>query len=266
MKHQVYHSDIGEVHYWLNRVDKDQPTLLFTHGVLINHKTFSPQIKYFSKNHPVLVWDLPLHGQSNACSRFTFKDCARIMANILQEQEISKVILIGQSLGGLFCQEFADRYPDQVLGFIGIDTAPFGDLYYPPKALSMAVKPSSMGMNFPQYWSKYLTTFFATSTPMGYWATLSMMRDIEDHECHQIMDQVYTAIVQENRTIKRQHPSLLLAGQFDAFGAMLFYSFTWHIMEGIPLRLIPGAGHLSNNDNPWAVNIEIDNFIQGLAA
>lgn len=99
MEHLIFHSDLGDIHYWLSKIDANRPTLVFTHGVLINHETFDPQIKYFAKDYNIITWDLPLHGLSKECTGFTLRASAEIMQGILDKEGIDQVILVGQSLG-----------------------------------------------------------------------------------------------------------------------------------------------------------------------
>ena len=43
---------------------------------------------------------------------------------ILGKEEVIKPIIIGQSMGGYVGQAYAQLYPDQLAGFISIDSAP----------------------------------------------------------------------------------------------------------------------------------------------
>lgn len=47
-----------------------------------------------------------------------FADCIK---RILDECAVTKVILVGQSLGGCFAQAFIKRYPGYVKGFVSND-------------------------------------------------------------------------------------------------------------------------------------------------
>ncbi|WP_282920537.1 alpha/beta fold hydrolase [Ignavigranum ruoffiae] len=269
MEHLIFHSDLGDIHYWLSKIDANRPTLVFTHGVLINHETFDPQIKYFAKDYNIITWDLPLHGLSKECTGFTLRASAEIMQGILDKEGIDQVILVGQSLGGFFSQEFADRYPDRVKAFIGIDTAPYGRRYYPDKRLMQFFEPSMSSLTnpwqIPETWYTTFTGLFAAFTPMTYQRMMKWLQPYSAADLRRICLAAYQAIINENRDIKRQHPTLLLLGQFDCFGIMMYYSLIWNVLEHIPLRIIPFAGHIANNDNPWAVNHEIQSFIEKVA-
>ena len=56
-------------------------------------------------------------------------------------------------------------------------------------------------------------------------------------------------------------PALLLCGARDKAGYTKRYNLQWPKQTGLPLTLIPGAGHNANTDQPEAVNAAIDDFL-----
>ena len=72
-----------------------------------------------------MVWDAPAHASSWPF-RFEFDlfDKAKWLNNILNQEKITKPVIIGQSMGGYVGQAYAQLYPNRLTGFISIDSAP----------------------------------------------------------------------------------------------------------------------------------------------
>ncbi len=91
---------------------------------------FDKQIQYFENRYNVIVWDAPAHASSWPF-RFEFDlfDKAKWLNNILNQEKITKPVIIGQSMGGYVGQAYAQLYPNRLTGFISIDSAPLQRSY-----------------------------------------------------------------------------------------------------------------------------------------
>ncbi|MDO4761706.1 MAG: alpha/beta hydrolase [Corynebacterium sp.] len=56
-------------------------------------------------------------------------------------------------------------------------------------------------------------------------------------------------------------PLLLICGEKDSTGKILRSMRTWADETGVPLYIVPGAGHLSNVDRPDFVNQVLLDFL-----
>lgn len=120
----------GNIAYWVSdNFDNTKETMFFLHGLTADHTMFEQQFPFFEKNFNLIAWDAPAHGQSRPYNDFNFENAAKGMKQILDECVVSKVILIGQSMGGFIAQAFICRHPDMVKAFIAIDSTPYGDYY-----------------------------------------------------------------------------------------------------------------------------------------
>ena len=64
MDKHIYHTDKGDIVYWLERRQPRRPTLVFLPGLTADHRLFDAQTAYFAENNNVLTWDAPGHGES----------------------------------------------------------------------------------------------------------------------------------------------------------------------------------------------------------
>lgn len=123
MTENFFETELGNIHYWVNQIDIDKPTLIFLPGLSADHRLFDKQIEFFESKFNCIVWDAPAHGKSRPfILEFSMEDMATYLYKILQSEKIEKGILIGQSLGGYISQVFMEQYPNFASGFISIDS------------------------------------------------------------------------------------------------------------------------------------------------
>lgn len=124
-------SEQGIVYYWIGGNQSENANcIVFTHGMTADHTMFDKQVEYFSKEYKIITWDVPLNGESRPYEGFSYNTVANELKRILDEEKVERAILIGQSMGGYICQEFAIQYPEKVRAFVAADTNPFGHYYY----------------------------------------------------------------------------------------------------------------------------------------
>ena len=130
MEHKKIKVKGGIVHYWIDRAEKSQSCIVFSHGVTADHTMFEKQIACFCGKYTILLWDIPMYGLSRPYVGFSYQDTAEILHEILNKEKIETVFLVGMSMGGYPCQHFAALYPHMVKGFVALDTTPLGMPYY----------------------------------------------------------------------------------------------------------------------------------------
>ena len=175
-EHKWIESKNGVVHYWINRdVSKEEKCIVFTHGVTADHSMFEQQVDFFAKEYTVITWDVPLHGLSRPYHDFSYQNTAMEIKKILDQERIKKVILVGMSMGGYPCQEFASRYPDMVEGFIALDTTPFGIQYYSKSDLWWLKRAAPMARCFPDGTLRKSMAKSVSKTTYSYEKMLAML-------------------------------------------------------------------------------------------
>jgi pimeloyl-ACP methyl ester carboxylesterase len=101
---------------------KGDATLLFVHGAFINKDYWDAQVDYFSPNHQIVTIDLAGHGKSGKNRNdWSVQALGEDVVTLIKELNLSNIILIGHSIGGDVILEVADKIPDVIIGFIGID-------------------------------------------------------------------------------------------------------------------------------------------------
>lgn len=99
------------------------PAVVFSHGLLMDHAMFAPQIKALKDRYRVIAWDERGHGLTNdASAPFSYYDSADDLAGLLAHLGVNQAVLAGMSQGGYLSLRAARRYPALVRALILIDS------------------------------------------------------------------------------------------------------------------------------------------------
>ena len=185
------------------------------------------------------------------------------MLQILNELQIQEVVLIGQSMGGYMAQSFMVRYPEMIIGFVSIDSTPFGD-YYSKSDIWWLKQIEWMCKPFSEKLLKVSMAKQNAVTKAGQDNMLEMVSDYEKMELCRLMGIGYAGFLDDNRELQISCPSLILVGEKDNTGKVKQYNKAWSRRTGIKIIWIPNAAHNSNVDNPEFVNGCIKEFLENL--
>jgi pimeloyl-ACP methyl ester carboxylesterase len=98
------------------------PPVVFSHGFLMDHEMFDPQVDALSGEFRCITWDERGFGQTEAPGPFTYWDSARDCLGLLDHLGIGAAVLAGMSQGGFLSLRAALLAPDRVRGLALIDT------------------------------------------------------------------------------------------------------------------------------------------------
>ncbi|WP_066719723.1 alpha/beta fold hydrolase [Clostridium sp. Marseille-P299] len=265
MEHKQIKSQNGNTHYWIaHNKNATAKCIVFTHGLTANHTMFEKQVERFSSEYTVLTWDVPLHGLSRPYHDFSYEKTAIELHSILKNEGISKVILLGMSMGGYPSQMFASMFPEMVEGFIALDTTPFGMKYYSKTDLWWLKQVESMAKWFPDGMLRKSMAKSVSKSSYSYNKMLEMLQPLTKAEIIEQMGIAYGKFAAENKEVTFSFPVLILLGDSDKTGKVRKYCEDWSKRTSYPLHIIKNAAHFSNGDNSEQVNFEIEAFIQGL--
>lgn len=108
--------------------------LLAFHGYGNDARIFSPFCQYLEGAYTILSFDLPHHGASNWPEDTLLKKESLLsaVATLMKKYNVSKVSLLGYSLGGRVCMSIVERIPASIatVGLIASDGLVVNRLYY----------------------------------------------------------------------------------------------------------------------------------------
>ncbi|MFZ2052577.1 MAG: alpha/beta hydrolase [Candidatus Aminicenantales bacterium] len=100
-----------------------EPALLFIHGGLAERSFWDAQLRAFAGSHRTIALDLPGHGESGSNRKtWGMAEFGADVRAVVEAEELNKVVLIGNSLGGPVAIEAALLLPGKAGGVIGVDT------------------------------------------------------------------------------------------------------------------------------------------------
>ena len=250
LKEKSIQSTRGKFYYWTNdEMISSNVCLVLCHGLTADHSLFDMQISAFSNTNKMILLDIPLHGKSIPYQNFTFQNIVSDLKKIIDKESIDKIVFIGQSAGGYIAQAFIDRYPNDVVGFIGIGTTPFGNHYYKKSEL---------------FWVKHFTTI-AKLYPYSYYCKASSkstaITEAAQKNMHNTLTKlgkagmikaanaIYGEFLKVQNPVNYSFPVLLTYGEFDNVGLVKKYNQQWAKNDNFELKVIENASHNANYDN-----------------
>jgi pimeloyl-ACP methyl ester carboxylesterase len=115
-------ADVNGQHLYFQDSGGAGAPVLFSHGYLMDHEMFEPQVAALAGEFRCITWDERGFGQTPAAEPFTYWDSADDALALLSHLGIDRAFLVGMSQGGFLSLRAALRAPDRVLGLGLIDT------------------------------------------------------------------------------------------------------------------------------------------------
>jgi len=270
MEEKTHVTALGTIHYWVHMVDGEKVTLVFLPGLTADHRLFDRQVEYFEGRYNVLVWDAPAHGASWPFSfDFDLFDKAGWLHGILAREKVTKPVIVGQSMGGYVGQAFAQLYPEELKGFVSIDSAPLQRKYVTGLELWLLKRMEPVYRHYP--WKALLKsgTNGVAVSPYGRALMGKMMEEYTGDQGRYARIaghgfRILAQAMERDLPYALRCPALLLCGERDRAGSCIRYNRAWHRDTGIPLHWIKNAGHNSNTDQPEVVNGLIEELVSQL--
>ena len=93
-------------------------TVVFSHGLLMDHEMFEPQIAALAGQHRVITWDERAHGETRAPGPFSYWDSARDLTGLLDHLGVDTAVLAGMSQGGFLSLRAALASPERIQALV----------------------------------------------------------------------------------------------------------------------------------------------------
>lgn len=241
------------------------PVLAFSHGLLMDHTMFAPQVVALRDRYRCISWDERGHGRSAGAelAPFSYYDSANDLAALLRHIEVPRAVLIGMSQGGYLSLRTALRHASLVSALVLIDTQamPEDPAKMPGYAqmlnawaeqglsdeIAGIIEQIILGSGWPgaaEWKAKWKT--WQPHNLLQCFQTLGMRDDLSE------------AI----RAIRQ--PALVIHGDLDAAISLDRAQAMAATLPNARLAVVAGGGHASNLTHPEQINPLIEHFLATL--
>ena len=240
------------------------PSVVLLHGYPFNRSMWADQMAELKKHHRVIVPDLRGHGGSAVSQAASMQTMATDVASLLETLNISRATIGGLSMGGYVALAFYRLFPLRVRSLVLADTRAQADTdegkqnreQQAKKALREGMEGIADGLLpkllAPETVTKHpeivkrLRGMMAETNPEGAAAALRGMAGRQDQ----------TSFL--SRIIA---PTLILVGSEDAITPVADSELMHREIGGSRLKIIEGAGHVSNLERPEEFNAALVKFL-----
>lgn len=250
------------IHYWIKE-KKSGESILFVHAAFADHTSFDEQIKFFAKDYQVITLDLIGHGKSIITQKGdNISKTADYICKLLEIEAISKIHLVGISIGAILIQDFANKFPDKVASLCCIGG-------YNINNFDPALQKENSGEQVKMMLKAIISIkWFAKSNKL-----ISAVTTEAQEKFYQMNIRfkkrsfVYLAelqkLVNRSKTTNRNYPVMIGCGKYDIPMAIKVANI-WHESEPESKMLVfENAGHLVNMDTPQEFNENLIRFLTG---
>lgn len=240
---------------------KEGIPLVFIHGWAGNHTKWVNQIEFFSKNYPVIVYDLEGHGKSESAIDYSIRHYSATLHNLLNYLKLDQIYLIGHSLGGIIAQQYAIDYQERIQKLILISTS-MKIITSFRKKLAILLMRLLLRVSFKKY---FKILFSYTQDPEKSPDKLALLADSVCSISRKVIRNTFAEMTSFNSTDKFSSfdkPTLIILGEKDP---IITSQMAQTLTQNIPnsnLKIIPSGYHEIMLENSDLVNEAILNFIE----
>ncbi len=98
--------------------------ILIIHGIFGSLDNWHTVAQILGKSHQVYTLDMRNHGYSPHTDTMSFNEMAQDIKEFMTQQDLSKCVLMGHSMGGKVAMQFALNFPKSLEKLIVVDIAP----------------------------------------------------------------------------------------------------------------------------------------------
>lgn len=225
----------------------ENPPLLLIHGAGGTHLYWPPEIRRLA-GYCVYTIDLPGHGKSADCDgQQSIGEYARHLVQWLESIQLSRVVVVGHSMGSAIALALAIHHPEYVLG-LGLISAG-ARLRVHPDILSYVADQTTF-----EKAADLLVSYSFNSTTSPHLVKLASKRMLETRQSVLHGDlQACNRFDVMDRLRAVHQPTLVVCGADDQMTPLRYAQFLSNAIPNARLSVIPKSGHMVMLEQPRLV-------------
>jgi pimeloyl-ACP methyl ester carboxylesterase len=243
------------------RVGKGPP-LVLVHGAAVDSRMWRPQLAALADEFTVVAWDEPGAGRSSDVpANFALADYANCLAVLIGELDLGPAHVAGLSWGGTIVQELYRRHPELVATLLLVDTYAGWKGSLPVDEVRARVEGLRQMLTAADHlFDPTLPGLFAGDPPAEFVPLMEAMAEDVRPASMRTALLVMAETDQRDLLPRIAVPTLLIWGELDERSPL---SIARQFEDAVPdakLVVIPGAGHVSNLEQPELFNDAVREF------
>jgi pimeloyl-ACP methyl ester carboxylesterase len=238
------------------------PPLVLVHGAAVDSRMWRPQLTALADEFAVVAWDEPGAGRSSDVpAEFALADYANCLAALIEALGLGPTHVAGLSWGGTVALELYRHHPGLVATLILADTYAGWKGSLPAEEVRARVEGARQMLSAPA--DEFHPSFpglFAGDPPAESVSLLDEMATAVRPDSMRTALLVMAEADQRDLLPRIAVPTLLIWGELDARSPLTVASQFEQAIADTRLVVIPGAGHVSNLDQPEPFNDAVREF------
>jgi pimeloyl-ACP methyl ester carboxylesterase len=238
------------------------PPLVLVHGAAVDSRMWQPQLAALADEFTVVAWDEPGAGRSSdVTADFALADYANCLAALIDALDLGPAHVAGLSWGGTVAQELYRHHPELVATLLLVDTYAGWKGSLPEEEVRARVEGVRQMLAAADHmFDPTLPGLFAGDPPAEFVPLLeAMAADVRPGSMRTAL--LVMAEADERDLLPRiAVPTLLIWGELDARSPLGVARQFEQAIPDTELIVIPGAGHVSNLEQPERFNEAVREF------
>ena len=238
------------------------PPLVLVHGAAVDSRMWRPQLTALADEFTVVAWDEPgAGGSSDVPSDFALVDYANSLETLIDALELGPAHVAGLSWGGTVVLELYRHHPELVATLLLVDTYAGWKGSLPEQEVRARVEGVRRMLAAADHlFDPTLPGLFAGDPPAEFVPLLEEMAADVRPESMRTALLLMAEADQRDLLPRIAVPTLLIWGELDARSPLTVASQFEEAIPDAKLVVIPGAGHVSNLEQPELFNDAVREF------
>jgi pimeloyl-ACP methyl ester carboxylesterase len=238
------------------------PRLVFVHGAAEDSRMWQSQLAAWADEFTVVAWDEPGAGRSSDVPpAFGLADYANCLAALIEALELGPAHVAGLSWGGTVVQELYRHHPGLVATLILADTYAGWKGSLPEEEVRARVAGAQQMLAAPaEEFDPTLPGLFADGPPGEFIPLLEEIAAAVRPESVSTQLTLMAEADQRDLLPRIAVPTLLIWGELDARSPLTVARQFEQAISNATLVVIPGAGHVSQLEQPERFNRAVREF------
>lgn len=247
---------------------KEAPVIIFIHGFPLNKSLWDKQLNSLKDDYRVIAYDIRGHGNSGlGVIDFSIDLFVNDLLSFMDALKIEKTIICGLSMGGYIALNAIENHPERFTALILCDTNCIADSSEAKeKRMNAIISIKENGVE--KLAEDLIPNLFAPESFKTNTEEIAAVKEMIITTSKQSLYYSLQALANRKETCNKlteiKVPTLILVGEEDKITPIEASRAMKMKIKGAKFYIIPQAGHLSNLENPYEVNYQINKFISNI--